>query len=565
MTRRPGSPVPSSRSPRAGSPRRSRPGSLPVRGIALAVAALAVLSGCGDEATPRDPCEGVTCSGFGRCMSDGSSVWCECDDDYEPHGLVCRPEGTDGDADGDGDGDGDNDGDIDVDADVDTDEDSDIDFDIDFDNEEEGPTITGVNGTGPVDGVEPRSEDRAAWDSHAGDRVPASQRVDSAEPVLLVTGTGLAGTTAAHAEGQDGTEGNLRLTILEAVAESVRLRFPSDAEAEAGLYLLTLETPGGDATALVYLLRGNDGPRGDPGRAGTAGASFLECDGTTCSLDRGLVVEGQGSFEAFETEVADIGSVETGTLTVPESARLPVCPSGYVDEAAGAITRCRRDLGDGRFDEMVRVGDLWVDRFEASVWRTQDCGGTLFDTQEEWTSVLVTFPYHGSYSEPLYACSVSDVSPSRWLTWFQAQSACAASGKRLLTNAEWQAAVAGTGEMADCMSVPSLRTTGATLTCMSYWGVEDMVGNLVEWVEDWYGQGANSDDGSQPETYFGDIFTNVDPAEYQGDGSRFPAAGLRGGNWYIGGGSGPFMMDFHNAPSRSDLDIGFRCAMRSTE
>ena len=43
----------------------------------------------------------------------------------------------------------------------------------------------------------------------------------------------------------------------------------------------------------------------------------------------------------------------------------------------------------------------------------------------------------------VYAVSLAGVPPSAFLTWFQAQEACANSGKRLPTNAEWQVAASG--------------------------------------------------------------------------------------------------------------------------
>jgi formylglycine-generating enzyme required for sulfatase activity len=39
--------------------------------------------------------------------------------------------------------------------------------------------------------------------------------------------------------------------------------------------------------------------------------------------------------------------------------------------------------------------------------------------------------------------------PALYLTWFQAQQACMSVGKRLPTNAEWQAAAAGTPDTGD--------------------------------------------------------------------------------------------------------------------
>jgi formylglycine-generating enzyme required for sulfatase activity len=47
-------------------------------------------------------------------------------------------------------------------------------------------------------------------------------------------------------------------------------------------------------------------------------------------------------------------------------------------------------------------------------------------------------------TDDVYAASLPAVPPSVAITWFQAQAACENAGKRLPSNAEWQAAVAGT-------------------------------------------------------------------------------------------------------------------------
>jgi hypothetical protein len=49
------------------------------------------------------PCDGVTCSGHGRCFDDGATALCVCDEGYHASGLACLPDGGDGDADGDSD------------------------------------------------------------------------------------------------------------------------------------------------------------------------------------------------------------------------------------------------------------------------------------------------------------------------------------------------------------------------------------------------------------------------------------------------------------------------------
>jgi formylglycine-generating enzyme required for sulfatase activity len=180
--------------------------------------------------------------------------------------------------------------------------------------------------------------------------------------------------------------------------------------------------------------------------------------------------------------------------------------------------------------DSVRVGTVCADKYEGSVWRipptntelikkvkagkatlqglvdggaTQaqplpNCGGVVLDTSG--------FPRHGNWTSPFYAASVAGVYPTACISWFQAAQACALSGKRLLTNYEWQVAAAGTADPgendgttnASCnngfplSNVGSPRRTGAagstpggSDSCISRWGAEDMVGNIDEWVSDW--------------------------------------------------------------------------------
>ena len=97
------------------------------------------------------------------------------------------------------------------------------------------------------------------------------------------------------------------------------------------------------------------------------------------------------------------------------------CPLGYQrDQAQSDLVACTR----GR-DEMVKVGDFWLDRYEASAWARADCSGVQFGVSEpDYPS---GFPSNGNASQRVYACSVADVTPSASLTWFQAVQACAAS------------------------------------------------------------------------------------------------------------------------------------------
>ena len=93
----------------------------------------------------------------------------------------------------------------------------------------------------------------------------------------------------------------------------------------------------------------------------------------------------------------------------------------------------------------------------------------------------------------IYAVSLAGVTPAAFITWFQAQEACANARKRLPTSAEWQVAANGTPDAGpdngttDCNtdSTHAVTSTGSRSSCVSARGAFDMVGNLYEQVADW--------------------------------------------------------------------------------
>src|SRR5262249_10904717 len=100
---------------------------------------------------------------------------------------------------------------------------------------------------------------------------------------------------------------------------------------------------------------------------------------------------------------------------------------------------------------------------------------------------------------------------------------------------------------------PSL--TGSRTSCVSRWGVFDMVGNVWEWVADW---GVPATVYSDPLFDTGDInVMTTDPA--LSDPADGPGALLRGGYFLDGTGAGVFAVDGSAQPSRATNVIGFRC------
>ncbi len=232
--------------------------------------------------------------------------------------------------------------------------------------------------------------------------------------------------------------------------------------------------------------------------------------------------------------------------------------------------------------DSVLVGRLCVDKYEASVWEIPASKPWLIAAVREGRIASATglagaiqhgvggddydpaCPDTGAGCTTFYAASLPSVTPSASLTWFQAVAACRNAGKRLLTNAEWQAAALGTPDhnrddgVADCnvasttFALPEDPVpTGSRTGCVSDVGAFDMTGNLWEWVGDWTETAAHC--------VHWDPAYGSDVTCFDGGGvNHAPAALLRGGT-FDGVSAGVFAVNAAFDPTSSFSAFGFRC------
>jgi len=194
----------------------------------------------------------------------------------------------------------------------------------------------------------------------------------------------------------------------------------------------------------------------------------------------------------------------------------------------------------------VMVAAFWIDKYEVNhLHYKQFVENTASRPPGSWPEGQFPLPY-AHY-------------PVTYISWYEAKRFCEWAGKRLPTEAEWEKAARGTdgrrypwGNEFDPSKANTgesdpreLAPVGSFEMGKSPYGVHDMVGNVWEWVDDWY------------HPYPGNAYQS----EAFGEKNKV----LKGGSW---GGTGHYALKiFYRIPYRlyappedAYPDGGFRCA-----
>lgn len=314
---------------------------------------------------------------------------------------------------------------------------------------------------------------------------------------------------------------------------------------------------------------GYDDGCGASQRQAAVGSAFPNPDGTVGIGVTVLSPTGPpGSIQALLGAGASSG---TWHDQVGNAGAFVFNPAASPQGAPRPLTGCPPDS--------VRVGPTCIDKYEASVWyvpsvltqliqKIRSGAVTKADFEADWVPApvqvglaegdLAAFGCTATGTDAgcmnIYVVSLAGVQPARAVTWFQAVAAARNSGKRLPTNAEWQAAALGTPEESCNTDSVAAIATGTSPGCVSHVGAWDMVGNLFEWVDAWVPRS--------------EVFCPATWGAFSNDSQRLcgaevtggPGALLRGGFFFNGNFAGVHSVLGYYSPADTDISVGFRGA-----
>jgi formylglycine-generating enzyme required for sulfatase activity len=306
-------------------------------------------------------------------------------------------------------------------------------------------------------------------------------------------------------------------------------------------------------------------------RAVAAGASFV-------------AISALAAFTVFHAQTSESHAQTEGAASL-SAAALASCPVGMIEIPGATFAMgSNDDLEIEKPAHRVTLGRYCVDRFEVTTRDYVSCsdrGECLrAGKANAWSDIHES---ERTLYDPL--CNARDpdgraAHPINCVTWENAAAYCASAGKRLPTEAEWELAARGPdGNRYPWGNEPPnaklLNACGKECSAWqkknrldgqamhdgddgwvhtapvgsfprgaSRYGVEDVVGNVWEWVADWYAP------------YTTDALDNPKGPK-EGEEGRV----IRGGAW---NGARPDWVRptfrYHDAPEKRSYGIGFRCA-----
>ena len=246
----------------------------------------------------------------------------------------------------------------------------------------------------------------------------------------------------------------------------------------------------------------------------------------------------------FDLSKQDFSSVKT--ITMPDGSVLDLIPPGI-------FLRGSRP-GEGDTDEMpqlpVYVSAFYMDQYEVTNGQYEQ-----FRKAAQFSKPFIPF-----FEDEITKITAANL-PAVGVSWDGATAFCKWAGKRLPTEAEWEKAArwedgrkwswgntdeVGRANLAgDDDGVRYTAPPGTFPAGRSPYGPYDMIGNVGEWVSDWY-----------EEDYYSKA-PQKDPKGPEKSRNRV----FRGGSWNDMSLNARAAKRFAAVPHRTDAIIGFRCAM----
>ena len=216
-------------------------------------------------------------------------------------------------------------------------------------------------------------------------------------------------------------------------------------------------------------------------------------------------------------------------------------------------------LGDSSGDFSVRPGrkvflhPYAIDKYETTFAQYYEFVGIVGHRKPRLAGYLAV----GSEGLPLL---MNPYNPVAGVSWEDANDYCSWKKKRLPTEAEWEKAAKGVNQQkwpwgndenplnanfaGDKDGYFYTSPVGSFKYDKSPFGVYDMAGNVMEWVDDWYDENAYK------------TLLTINPSGPETGLQRV----IRGGSWNDSIYRGEAIIRFKMLPEYRDVTIGFRCA-----